>query len=191
MPACAQQADKPRRIGYMDPAPANDPDGVLWREAFNQGLRDLGWIPGKNIEIEYRSASGGPDQFAAAATDLGRLNVSVIVTSGETLILAAQKANPFMPIVGAVIGDAISAGFARTLARPGGKITGVSTLVTGLMGKWLELVREVAPRAARMAVLRNLGNPTHDKLWSEAEAGAAKLGLSVLSLGYRSPGDIE
>ncbi|MDO8595270.1 MAG: ABC transporter substrate binding protein, partial [Sulfuricaulis sp.] len=128
-PAFAQPADKVRRIGYLDSMPANNPDGALWREAFIQGLRDLGWIPGRNIEIEYRSASGGPDQFAAAATEMSRLNVSMIVTAGEPLILAAQKANPSTPIVMAVVGDPVGAGFAKTLARPGGNITGMSTLV--------------------------------------------------------------
>ena len=190
-PAVAQPAAKVRRIGYMDPAPANDPGGALWREAFDQGLRELGWIPGRNIEIEYRPAGSGPDQFAAAATEMSRLNVSVIVTSGEVLILAAQKVNPSTPIVGAVMGDPIAAGFAKTLARPGGKVTGMSTLVTGAIAKWVELLKEIAPRAARMAVIRNLGNPTHDKLWSEAEVAAAKLGVSALSLGYRAPGEIE
>ena len=190
-PAFGQQAAQVRRIGYLDSASANDSDGALWREAFVQGLRELGWIPGRNIEIEYRSASGGPDQFAAAAAEFSRLNVSVIVTAGEPLILAAQKANPSTPIVMATAGDPVGAGFAKTLARPGGNITGVSSLVTGLAAKWVELLREIAPRAVRMAVLRNLGNPTHDKLWSEAEETAAKLGPSVLSLGYRAPGEIE
>ena len=190
-PAVAQPAAKVSRIGYLDPAPANDPNGALWREALIQGLRDLGWIPGRNIEIEFRSASGGPDRFAAAAAELSGLNVSVIVTAGEPLILAAQKANPSTPIVMVVVGDPVGAGFAKTLARPGGKVTGMSTLVTGMIGKWIELMKEIVPRASRMAVIRNLGNPTHNKLWSDAEAGAATLGVSVLSLGYRAPAEIE
>ena len=187
----AQQPERMRRIGYMDQAPANDPDGALWREAFIQGLRELGWIPGRNIEIEYRSASGGPNQFAAAAAEMSRLSVSVIVTVGEPLILAAQKANPSTPIVMVSVGDPVIAGFAKSLARPGGNITGTSSLVTGVIPKWVELLKEIIPRAARMAVLRNLANPTHDKIWSEVEARAAKLGVSVLSLGYRTPGEIE
>jgi putative ABC transport system substrate-binding protein len=191
LPARGQQAAGARRIGFLDPAAPNDPGSALWREALIQGLRDLGWIPGRNIEIEYRSANGGPDQLAAAATEMSRLNVSVIVTSGETLILAAQKANSSTPIVGAVMGDPIAAGFAKTLARPGGKITGTSTLVTGAIAKWLELLREIAPRAARMAVIRNLDNPTHNNLWSEAEAGAKSLGMSVFLLGYRAPSEID
>lgn len=192
LPALAQKpAAKVRRIGFLNAAPADDPVSALNREAFNEGLRELGWIPGRNIEVEYRSASGGPDQWAAAATEMSRLNVSVIVTAGEPLIRAAQKANPATPIVMAAVGDPVGAGFARTLARPGGKVTGMSTLITGVIGKWLELIREIAPRAARMAVIRNLANPTHDKLWSEAEAGAATLGVSVLSLGYRAPGEID
>jgi putative tryptophan/tyrosine transport system substrate-binding protein len=189
--ARAQQQGSVKRIGYMDPAPENDPGGRLWREAFIQGLRDLGWIPGRNIEIEYRLASGGPDHFAAAAAELSRLNVSIIGTAGEPLILAAQKANPSTPIVMATVGDPVAAGFAKTLARPGGKLTGTSSFVTGLIGKWLELLRELVPRATRMAVLRNHGNPTHDRLWSEFENGAAKFSVSVLSLGYRAPGEIE
>jgi len=191
LPARAQQAVTIRRIGFLNAAPANNPDSVQWLEALTQGLRDLGWVPGRNIEIEFRSATGGPDQYAAAAAEMSRLNVSVIVTAGEPLILAAQKANPSTPIVMAVVGDPIIAGFAKTLARPGGKITGMSTLVTGAIAKWVELLREIAPRIARMAVIRNLGNPTHDKLWSEAQAAAATLGVSVLSLGYRSPGEID
>lgn len=187
----AQQQGSVKRIGFLDQKPLSDPVSVLYRDAFIQGLRELGWISGRNVEIEYRSASGGPDQWAAAAAEMSRLNVSVIVTSGEPLILATQKANPSTPIVMALVGDPVGAGFAKTLARPGGKITGISTHITGLIGKWLELMREIAPRAARIAVIRNLGIPTHDKLWSDIEAGAGKVGASVLSLGHRGPGEIE
>ena len=122
---------------------------------------------------------------------MSRLNISVIVTAGEPLIFAARKANPSTPIVMAAVGDPVGVGFAKTLARPGGNLTGISALITSLVGKWLELLREIAPHATRMVVIRNLGNPTHDKVWSEAEVGAATLGLSVLSLGYRTPGEIE
>ncbi len=191
LPALAQQATKVVRIGFLDSVPASDPEGALWRDAFLQGLRELGWIPGRNIEIEYRRASGGPDRWAAAASEMSRLNVSVIVAAGDPLIREAQKLNPSTPIVMAAVGDPIAAGFAKTLARPGGNVTGMSTLVTDAIAKWIELLREIAPRAARMAVIRDLGNRTHDKMWGEAEASAAQLGVGILSLGYRAPGEID
>jgi putative ABC transport system substrate-binding protein len=188
-PAFGQQRKPLPRIGFIDPygAPASD----VVREAFERGLRELGWIDRQNVLIEYRSTLGDPDRYPAVAAELVKLNVNVIVTGGEALIQATTKATSTIPIVMATSGDPVGAGFAASLARPGRNVTGMSNLAVGLPGKWLELLKESLPRASRFAVLRNLANPSHDKFWSELEAGAAKLGVSVFSVGYRAPADLE
>jgi putative tryptophan/tyrosine transport system substrate-binding protein len=176
------------RIGYLDAfAPEQ---GKPWREAFMQRLRELGWNAGQNVAFEYRSVAGKPDQYAALATELASANVNVIVTSGETLILAARKAAPTTPIVMTAVGDPVGAGLAASLARPGGTVTGMSNFAEEMPNKWLELLKESLPQAKRYAVLRNLVNPTHDTFSRNLEVGAAKLGVSLFSIGYRAPADI-
>lgn len=182
------QAKTAPRIGYLDPFTPEQSKPL--REAFEQGLRELGWIAGQNAFIEYRFAAGKPDQYAALAGELLRLKVNVIVTAGDTLILAVRKVAPTTPIVMAIVGDPIGTGLAASLARPGGTVTGMSNLADGLPSKWLELLKESLPQAKRYAVLRNLANPTHDVLWRSLETGAARLGVSVFSIGYRAPADI-
>lgn len=159
--------------------------------SFLLGLREYGWIAGQNIVIETRVAAGNPAQYRKLAEELLDLKVSVIVTAGEPLIEAVKQANPSIPIVMAAVGDPIGRGFAASLARPGGSITGVSNLAVGLPAKWLELLKEALPNASRIAVLRNLSNRTHDTFWSDAQAGAKTLGLTVVSVGIRTSADID
>jgi len=185
----AQQSKPLPRIGVLEPRSAAESQPT--RESFELGLRELGWVDGQNIVIDYRSSEGKPERYAPLAAELVRLNVSVIVATGEPMIQAVKQATSSIPIVMAAVGDPVARGFAASLARPGGNITGVSNLAVGFPAKWLELIRELLPRAARVAVLRNLANPTHDKLWQEAELGAAALGLKVVSVGVRSAEDLE
>jgi putative tryptophan/tyrosine transport system substrate-binding protein len=185
----AQQSKRLPRIGVLEPRSAAESSPT--RESFELGLRELGWVDGQNIVIDYRFTEGKPERYAPLVAEFVRLNVSVIVAAGEPVILAAKQATSSIPIVMASVGDPVARGFAVSLARPGGNITGVSNLAVGFPAKWLELIRELLPRAASVAVLRNLANPTHDRLWQEAELGAAALELKVVSVGIRSADDLE
>jgi putative tryptophan/tyrosine transport system substrate-binding protein len=173
----AQQAGKVPIIGVLEgPAPAlNQPV----REAFRQGLEQRGWVEGRNVVIEYRSADGRTERFPELAAELVRLNVSVIVVAGEPMIIAARQATATIPIVMAAVGDPVGRGFVASLARPGGNITGVSNLAVEMTGKWLELLKEAVPKAMRVAALRNPANPTHAVMWRQTQEAARVLGVQA------------
>ncbi|MBI1892794.1 MAG: ABC transporter substrate-binding protein [Candidatus Rokubacteria bacterium] len=160
-------------------------------EVFRQALRDLGYVEGQNIAVEQRWAEGRFDRLPNLAAELIRLQVSVIVAGGDPVILAAKQATSTIPIVMSSVGDPVGAGFVASLARPGGNITGVTNLAVGLTGKWLELLKEVIPGIAQVAVLRNAANRTHDVLWEEAQGAAQRLGLKAQGLEVRSPAEFE
>ena len=148
--AQAQQPTKIPRIGYLtNSALSADPKS---REAFRQGLRDLGYVEGKNIVIEWRSSEGKRDRQRALAAELVRLKVDVIVAIGSGDILTAKEATTTIPIVMVQGGDAVGSGFVASLARPGGNITGLATLRPELSGKRLELLKEIIPKLSRVAV---------------------------------------
>ena len=140
-----QNARKIYRVGYLGNSSASlEPDLV---EAFRQGMRDLGYIEGKNLVIEFRWAEGRYDRFASLVTDLIHLPVDVIVTAGTPGTLAAKNATKTIPVVMAVSGDAVGTGLVESLARPGGNVTGLTTMASELEGKRLELLREIAAQA--------------------------------------------
>ena len=150
----AQQPAKIRRIGYLTGA---TPGGQSARiEAFRQGLRELGYVEGENIIIDYRYAEGRFDRLPALASELVRLKVDVIVTGGGGLTRAAKDATNSIPIVMAQDADPVANGFVNSLARPGGNITGLSNLSPEISGKQLELVKETIPKLARLAVFGGL-----------------------------------
>jgi ABC-type uncharacterized transport system substrate-binding protein len=147
----AQQAEKVPRIGYLSGSP---PSAIAERiEAFRQGLRELGYMEGKNIVIEWRSAEGKSDRLPALATELVHLKINVIVTAGPLVTRAAKEATSTIPIVMAQDADPVGNGFVASLARPGGNITGLSRLAPELTGKQLELLKEIVPKLSRVAVL--------------------------------------
>jgi putative ABC transport system substrate-binding protein len=149
--AHAQQAAKIPRIGLLSPfSPANT---AIWHKAFLRGLRDLGWVDGKNIAIEYRYAEGRNDHLPGLIADLARLKVDIIVTTVTIDTLAAKNAANAIPIVMVAAGDPVATGIVASLARPGGNITGLSQMATDLTGKRLELLKEIAPNISSMAVL--------------------------------------
>ena len=148
VPAQAQQTGKIPRIGYISGSPPNSER----TDAFRLGLRELGYVEGKNIVIEWRSAEGKLDRLPALAADLVRLKVDVIVTPGATSTRAAKEATSTIPIVMTQDPDPIGNGFVASLARPGGNITGLSNLNRELSGKRLELLKEVVPKLSRVAV---------------------------------------
>ena len=168
--ARAQQRPTPR-IGVIDQSP-------IW-DHFRQGL-ELGYVDGRDIVIEYRSAQGQPDQLAAAASELAGLSVDVIVTSGSAATHAAQQATRTIPIVMIAIGDPVRAGFVRSLARPGGNITGNTILGTEMAAKLVQLLKELVPGVSRVAFLWNPNNGSHLAYLEEWRAVAPKLGVEPL-----------
>jgi putative ABC transport system substrate-binding protein len=160
------------------------------RDAFLQGLRDLGYVDGKNIAIEYRYTEGELDRLPDLAAELVRLNVDVIVTGAISSVRAAKKATATIPIVFASVGDAVDSGLVSSLARPGGNATGLTFLAPELDGKRLELLKEAFPKVTRVAFLWRVPAARGDPL-KEAEAVAKPLGLRLQSLGVRGPDDFE
>jgi len=186
----AQQAGKVPRIGYLAPNLSN---AVLaTHEAFRQGLRELGYVEGKNIIIEYRWAEGKADRLPLLAAELVRLKVDAIFASGAVQpALAAKNATTTIPIVFVGVGDPVALGLVASLARPGGNITGLSSMGRELSGKRLELLKETVPKASRMAVLWNPDNPTSVSNMQETKAAAPSLGIKLQSLEIRESNDLE
>jgi putative ABC transport system substrate-binding protein len=185
----AQAPAKIRRIGLLS---GHSPsDTAPWHQAFQLGLRDLGWIEGKNVSIEYRYAEGRSDRSPALAADLVRLNVDVIVASVTTDGLAAQQATRVIPIVLVAAGDPVAMGMVGSMARPGGNVTGLSSMTAELGGKRLELLKEMVPTLSRVAVLWNPRGAGSTLGWKEIALPARQLGLQLHSLEVRSPNDFD
>ena len=184
----AQQAKPLARIAYL----GNDrpPYGLREEEAFLHGLRDYGWIEGQKIIIERRYWENRRDRLAALAEELVRLKVDIIVTTTGTAAEAAKKATSSIPIVMTGSADAVAQGVVASLARPGGNVTGLTTISLQLAGKRLELLKETFPKISRVAALWCPG-PTSKRLWSEVEAVARTLGIQLQLLEVRVPEDIE
>jgi len=187
----AQKSTKVYRIGVLSPfSPPAGPSPPL--EAFRQGLRDLGWIEGQNIAMEYRWAEGKTERLPKLAAELVRLNVEVIfVAWGTAGALAAKQATSTIPIVMGAVGDPVGAGLAAGLARPGGNITGLSSLALELEGKRLELLKEVVPKLSRVAVLWDPANPYSSVAYKEKQAAARTLGVKLQSVVVREATDFD
>jgi putative tryptophan/tyrosine transport system substrate-binding protein len=190
LPVRAQQRAKVARIGYLGLVTAS------WHAprvtAFRAGLRELGYVEGKDIVIEFRWAEGQYDRLPALAAELARLNVDVIVTHAAPGAYAAKKATSTIPIVITAIGDLLALGLVESLARPGGNLTGLSIFNAELLGKRLELLKELAPSLAKAAVLLNADNPAGSQLiLRELEPTAKALKVELLTFEARGPGDFE
>jgi putative ABC transport system substrate-binding protein len=189
-PAQAQQPAGIPRIGILIGSSASSFSARV--ETFRQRLRELGYVEGKNIFIEYRYAEGKLERLPDLAAELVRLKVDVIVTpSGGPTILAAKKATATIPIVFAAAADPVGDGFVSSLARPGGNITGLSTMAPDLDGKRLELLKEAFPKVARVAFLWGSGGSRGNRALTDMEPAAKALGLKLLSLPVRSLDDFE
>jgi len=185
----AQAPAQVRRIGIL--SHVAPPDAAPWHEGLRQGLRDLGWVEGKNILIDYRYAEGKIERLPHLAADLVRIKVDVILASVLTTATAAQKATRAVPIVVAAGGDIVAAGLAESLTRPGGNVTGISQMAQDLGGKRLELLKEIIPRLSRVAVLWNPQGTGSTLTWKEIQLPARALGLQLHSLEVRSPEDFD
>jgi putative tryptophan/tyrosine transport system substrate-binding protein len=186
--AVAQQLAKLPTIGFLGQStPLVESQRLA---AFLKRLRELGWIEGRTIAIEYGWGEGSSERFAEIAVDFVRLQVDVIVTSGTANVAAAKEATSVIPIVFAVAGDPIANNLVASLARPGGNVTGLSTLATDLAGKRLELLREAVPGFRRLATIGNVGNSLAVLEMREVQAAAARFGLEAAMLEIRRTEDI-
>jgi putative ABC transport system substrate-binding protein len=158
--------------------------------SFRQGLRELGLVEGESFVIEYRSADGRDDRFPGLATDLVRQKVDLILTRGTPAALAAQNATGTIPVVILGVGDPVGQGLVASLARPGSNITGLSAAVTEIYPKRVQLLRELVPRAARIAALFNMSNPALPPQWKEIEMATRSLGIEPHLLDVRTPEDL-
>jgi putative tryptophan/tyrosine transport system substrate-binding protein len=183
----AQQAGKVYRIGMLETTSMALNSANL--EAFRQGLRDLGYVEGRNYIIEYRSADGRRERFPDLAAELVRLKVDVIVTRGTPAVMAAKNATATIPVVMAASAEPVLSGVVSSLARPGGNVTGLSADVVEISGKRLELIREVVPGVSRVAALFNMSNPNDALQWKEMESAAPSLRVQLQLLDVRKPGD--
>src|SRR5262249_44679688 len=185
-----QQAAKIDRIGYL----ATNLSDTDWREAFFQGLRDLGYVEGRNAVIEYRDAEGKLERLPTLAAELVALKVDVIVAAAGTLAaLAAKQATRTLPIVFIAVGNPVTSGLVASLARPGGNATGLSALTPELVSKWLELLKQAVPGLSRVAVLwqpGGMGDTDQDAL-KEADVAARALGGGLEFVEARGPADID
>ncbi|HEX7296633.1 MAG TPA: ABC transporter substrate-binding protein [Pyrinomonadaceae bacterium] len=183
----AQQTGNVPRIGILVPGSSALPTSAR-HDSFRQGLRELGYIEGKNIFVEIRYAEGNQDRLSDIATELVKLKVDVIVTATRPGVLAAKNATSKIPIVFAAVGDPVRAGLVSNLARPGGNITGLSIIETQLFGKRLELLKETSPKITRVAHFRDATSPGTG---SAMRAIASALGLQLQSLEVGSARDFD
>jgi putative ABC transport system substrate-binding protein len=185
----AQQPKKVPQIGFLAATSASTISARV--EAFREGLRELGHVEGKNILIEYRHAEGKLDRLPALAAELVRLKVDVIVSAGPPPTRSAKQATVTIPIVMGFDDDPVGSGFAASLARPGGNITGLSTLSPEISGKQLELLREIVPKLSRVAVLGNVSQPGIPQALREINLAADAVRVQIQFLEVREPKDIE
>jgi putative ABC transport system substrate-binding protein len=187
--ALAQQAGKVYRIGMLETRSIVLNAANI--DAFRQGLRELGYKEGQNLEIAYRSSDGRDERFSGLASELVRLKVDLIVTRGTPAALEAKNATGTIPVVMAASGDPVASGIVTSLARPGGNVTGLTSGITESYPKRVELLGELVPRAKRIAAIFNMGNPSVPPQWGIVEASARSLGIEPRLLDVRRPEDLR
>ena len=189
--ARAQQPTRVRRIGVLMPLAAADPVAQGRNAAFLQGLQQLGWTVGQNIQIEYRWSGGNDEVTRRYAAELAALEPEVILASGSAATGPLLQVTRSLPIVFAIVPDPVGAGFVDSLARPGGNATGFISFDYSIGGKWLELLKEIAPGVTRAGVLRDPAITGGIGQWGAVQTAAPSLGLDVSPLNLRDPGETE
>jgi putative tryptophan/tyrosine transport system substrate-binding protein len=189
--ARAQQGERMRRIGVLMNVAADDPEAPARVGAFSQGLAELGWTIGRNVRIDYRWYAGNADAARKYAAELVVLVPDVMLASGTLGVTAIQQVAPPVPIVFTLVADPVGAGFVNSLARPGGNATGFMLFEYSLSAKWLELLKEIAPRMTRAAVLRDQTNPAGTAQFGAIQALAPSLGVQVSPINVRNANEIE
>jgi putative ABC transport system substrate-binding protein len=185
----AQPGGKVARIGFLETGSLSA--NLRGRGSFQERLRELGYIEGRNVAFESRGADGKVDKLAGLATELIGLKVDVIVTVGSEAVLAAKQATSTIPIVMAIVSDPVGLGIIASLARPGGNITGVTDLDIEQIGKRLELLKELVPGLSRVALVWKTGHPKEQEALREAEAAARSLGIRLQRVGVRDPNEFQ
>jgi putative ABC transport system substrate-binding protein len=191
LPAPAQQSERMRRIAIWIGGTENDPQSHIRAQAFRTTLRDLGWIEGHNIAIDYRWAIVDNDQVRDETAKLLARNPDVIVTTGAPTLAAAQKATGTIPIVFVLVTDPVSDGFVASLSHPGGNITGFTIFEHSMAGKWLEMLKEAAPRLRRVAVMQNPDHPAWGAYLRSITDAATALGVEVVPTPANNATEIE
>jgi putative ABC transport system substrate-binding protein len=189
--AGAQQSERPRRVGVLMNVAADDPLSTLRVSAFAQAMQELGWTVGRNLRIDYRWGQADPDRLRKYAAELVTLAPEVIVSNANPSTTALQQATRSVPIVFVNQVDPIGAGFVESLARPGGNITGFTNFEYGLSAKWLELLKEIAPRVTRVAVLRDPTSPSGTGQLGAIQSVAPSFGVELRPVDIRDPDAIE
>ena len=190
--ARAQQADRMRRVGVLETRAADDPEGQARLAAFLQGLQELGWTDGRNVRIDYRWAAADADRSRTYAAELVALAPDVILASGSQSVAALLQTTRTVPIVFVNVVDPVGAGFVARLARPGGNATGFTPFEYSLSGKWLELLKEIAPNLTRIAILRDPAIATGIGQFAAIQAMASpSLGVELSPIDVRDGGKIE
>jgi putative ABC transport system substrate-binding protein len=184
-----QPAAMIRRVGFL--LLGSGAIGDHLNAAFKQGMQDLGWQEGKNVEYRFAYANGDVDRLDGLARDLIGQNIDVIVTSNSQAARAAQRATQTIPIVMAGVSNAVGAGFIASLAKPGGNITGFTSQQDEVLGKLIGILHEVAPGARRIAILVNESNPLHAVFWAGAQSACAALGLVALRVVASTPAQLD
>ncbi len=187
----AQQGERKRRVGVLMGLAADDPEAQDRIAAFEQGLQQLGWTDGGNLQIDYRRGAGESDPTRKYAAELVALAPDVILASGGTVVGALLQATRTVPIVFTQTADPVAAGFVSSLARPGGNATGFTTAEYGISGKWLELLKEIAPGVTRAAVLRDPSIPAGIGQFTSIQSVAPSFGIELSPVDVRDASEIE
>jgi putative tryptophan/tyrosine transport system substrate-binding protein len=188
--ARAQQGERMRRIGVLMSV-ADGPEGHARLGAFLKGLEQLGWIEGRNVQIDRRWGAGDAERARRYAAELVALGPDVILASGDHSVVASQQATRTVPIVFTVVSDPVGTGYVETLARPGGNMTGFTLFEYSTSAKYLELLKEIAPGVKRAAVVREAGTATGTGQFAAIQAAAPALGIELSAIGVRDAGEIE
>jgi putative tryptophan/tyrosine transport system substrate-binding protein len=189
--ARAQQPERVRRICVLMSTAVDDPQDPARLAAFAQGLQELGWTIGRNLRIDYRWGASSPDNTRKYAAELAALAPDVMLASGTIALAAVQQISHTIPVVFVNLIDPVSGGFVESLARPGGNATGFLLFEYGISGKWLELLKEIAPRVTRVAVLRDPTQGTGTGQLGAIQSAASQLGVEFRPVGVRDAREIE
>ena len=187
----AQQSDQVRRIAVLAGAAEDDPEAQESMVAFRRGLQQLGWTVGRNVQIDYRWSAGDADRRRKYAAELVALAPDVILASGGSIIAPLLQATHTVPIVFTLVVDPVGNGFVDSLARPGGHVTGFTNFEYGLTGKWVELLKEIAPGVTRAAVIRDPAISSGIGQLAAIQSAASPLGIEVSSVNMRDAGELE